>query len=89
MDLKKDIERAVRHIAADNYKNPKTDIELQELANRAIESYESRTYSFSDYSSMLLNQGLLDLHLSNILACYTSLNLYFKNEFVKLHINGF
>lgn len=57
MDLKKDVERAVRHIAANDYKNPKTDMELQELTNKAIESYSSNTYSFSGYSSMFLNQG--------------------------------
>ena len=57
MDLKKDVERAVRHIAANDYKNPKTDLELQELTNKAIESYSSNTYSFSGYSSMFLNQG--------------------------------
>lgn len=57
MNLEVDVERAVRYIVAKDYKNPKTDIELQELTSMVIESYKSRAYSFSDYSSMFLNQG--------------------------------
>lgn len=57
MDFKKDIERAVRHMAANDYKNPKTDAELQRFVNDTMESVKLKTYSFSGYSSMLLNQG--------------------------------
>lgn len=57
MDLKKDVERAVRHIAANDYKDPKTDAEMQEIIDNTIEAFKSKTYSFSGYSSMFLNQG--------------------------------
>lgn len=57
MDLKKDIERAVRHIAANDYKNPKTDVELQQLIDDAVATFNSGAYNFSGYSSMFLNQG--------------------------------
>lgn len=57
MDLKKDVERAVRHIAANDYKNPKTDKELQEFIDATIDSYDAKTYDFSKYSAMFLKQG--------------------------------
>lgn len=57
MDLKNDIERAVRHIAANNYKNPKTDEELQTIIENTIVAFETQTYDFSGHSSMFLKQG--------------------------------
>lgn len=36
MELKKDIERAIRHITAKDYKNPKTETELQTILNDVI-----------------------------------------------------
>lgn len=57
MDLKKDIERAVRHIAANDYTNPKTDAALQDLIDNTLNALKSKTYNFSGYSSMFLSQG--------------------------------
>lgn len=57
MELKKDIERAIRHIAAKDYKNPKTETEFQTILNDVINSFETQSFDFSSYSSMLLNQS--------------------------------
>ena len=58
MDLRRDIERAVRHIVSSDYKNPKTDVEIQNIIDNVTVAFKGKTYDFSGFSSMLLNQGL-------------------------------
>lgn len=57
MDLRKDIERAVRHVVAGDYKNPISNTQSDKYINGAIKAFENHTYCFSSYSSMFLNQG--------------------------------
>lgn len=57
MAIEDNIERAIRHIAAKDYNNPKTDSEIQAIRDNVISIYKSQSYDFSNYCSLLLKQG--------------------------------
>lgn len=43
MELKNDVERAVRYIATKDYKNPKTEKELQDILDNVVDSFKAQT----------------------------------------------
>ena len=52
-----DIERAVRHIAANNYDVKKTDQEILGIINSVNTAISANAYNFDDLSTIVLNQN--------------------------------
>lgn len=79
MSIKKEIDRAVKRIAAlDKSTAPKTPVELERIITDVEESYRSAKYDFSNATSMTLSQNgkkrlvkqYDDLYSSENVLCY-------------------
>ncbi len=57
MKIQMDIERAVRHIAANNYDVKKTDQEISGIINSVNTAISANAYNFDDLSTIVLNQN--------------------------------
>ena len=57
MKIQMDIERAVRHIAANNYDVKKTDQEILGIINSVNTAISANAYNFDDLSTIVLNQN--------------------------------
>lgn len=57
MKIQMDIERAVRHIAANNYDVKKTDQEILDIINSVNTAISANAYNFDDLSTIVLNQN--------------------------------
>ena len=57
MKIQMDIERAVRHIAANNYDVKKTDQEILDIINSVNTAISANAYKFDDLSTIVLNQN--------------------------------
>lgn len=57
MQVQMDIEKAVRHIAANNYDVKKTDQEILDVINLVNTAISTNSYNFDDLSTIILNQN--------------------------------